>query len=211
VSALIVTGTDTDVGKTVVAAMLTLGLGGIYWKPIQCGTEGGTDRDTVAKLTGLDASHFLSERYRLKQPLSPHRAAELDGVVIDPNALDLPDGPRNVPLIVEGAGGVLVPITRDMLQIELFAHWRAPVVVCARTKLGTINHTLLTLSVLRERNIPVQGVVFVGDAMPDSERTIVEFAGVKRLGRLPLLATLDAARLSEAFAANFRREDFLLG
>ena len=207
-SALIVTGTDTDVGKTVVAAMLTLALDGVYWKPIQCGTADGTDRETVAKLTGLDASHFLPERYCFREPLSPHRAAELDGITIDPSTLDLPDVPWERPLIIEGAGGLLVPLTRDLLQIELFARWGAPVVVCARTKLGTINHTLLTLSALRARNIPVLGIVFAGESMPDSERTIVDFSGAKRLGRLPPLPTLDAKSLREVFEAEFRREDF---
>jgi dethiobiotin synthetase len=209
---LIVTGTDTGVGKTVVAAMLTLAFHGIYWKPIQAGTEDGTDRQRVAALTGLPEAHFRSERYVLGQPLSPHRAAELDNVRIDPDGLHLPeDIAPDRWLIVEGAGGVLAPITRSMLQIDLFVRWSAPVILVARTALGTINHTLLSLEALKRRAIAVRGVVFVGDAIEDTERTIVEFGLTKKLGRLPFLKTLDADSLCEAFAAHFNRRDFEMG
>jgi dethiobiotin synthetase len=206
---VIVTGTDTGIGKTVVAAMLTLVFEGVYWKPIQCGTEGGTDRETVARLTGLDTSHFRPERYCFREPLSPHRAAELEGVTIEPKDLRLPDDvPQDCLLVIEGAGGLLVPITRDLLQIELFARWDVPAIVCARTKLGTINHTLLTLAALKERKIPLLGILFVGDAMPDSEKTIVAFSGAKRLGRLPFLPNPDFGSLRAAFAEGFRVDDF---
>jgi dethiobiotin synthetase len=206
---LTVTGTDTDVGKTVVCAMLTLALDAIYWKPIQAGTADGTDRQRVATLTGLPEDCFRSERYTLREPLSPHRAAELDGVEIDPRQLELPaDIPSGRWLIVEGAGGVLVPIHRGMLQVDLFVHWGAPVVLCARTALGTINHTLLSLEALKHRSIDVLGIIFVGDPMPDTERTIVEFGGTKSLGRLPILPRLDAAALKAAFAASFDRRNF---
>ena len=206
---LIVTGTDTGVGKTVVSAMLTLALDGIYWKPIQAGTAEGTDRQRVAALTGLDAERFRPERHMLREPLSPHRAADLDGVGIRADQLELPaDIPHRTPLIIEGAGGVLVPINRQMLQVELFARWRGPVVLCARTSLGTINHTLLSLEALKRRSIDVLGIVFVGDAMPDSERTIIEFGGTKSLGRLPFLPNLDADALKTTFASAFERRDF---
>ncbi|HEX3484881.1 MAG TPA: dethiobiotin synthase [Micropepsaceae bacterium] len=205
---LIVTGTDTGIGKTMVCAMLMLALDGFYWKPIQSGTADGTDRQHVAALTGLPDARFLEERYVLSQPLSPHRAAELDNTGIDPANLALPHGPEGRWLIIEGAGGVLVPVTRQMLQITLFSRWRAPVIVVARTSLGTINHTLLTLEALRRRDIAVLGVLFVGDAMPDNERTISEMGAVKRLGRLPILPTPNAASLREAFGSHFDRHDF---
>ena len=204
---LIVTATDTDVGKTIVSAMLTLALGAIYWKPIQAGITDGTDRQRVAALTGLPDDRFRPERYVLREPLSPHRAAELDGVEIAP--IDLPtDIPSDRWLIIEGAGGVLVPINSGMLQVDLFARWQAPAVLCARTTLGTINHTLLSLEALNRRGIEVLGVIFVGGAMPDTERTIVEFGGIKSLGRLPILPHLDANALKAAFAASFDRRDF---
>lgn len=207
-SSLIVTGTDTGIGKTVVAAMLTLALDGYYWKPIQSGTKGGTDRETIAAMTGLPPSRLLKETYVLSEPLSPHRAAELDGVAIDPDALGLPEA--GGPLIIEGAGGVLVPVTRKMLQIDLFARWGLPVVLVARTALGTINHTLLSLEALQRRKIPVLGVIFVGEAMDDSEKTIIAFGKTKRLGRLPILSKLDADSLKAAFAAHFDASDFSL-
>lgn len=205
---LIVTGSDTGVGKTVVCAMLTLALEGMYWKPIQSGTDGGTDTQLVQAMTNLPLSHFLPERYVLRNPLSPHRAAELDGIGIAVETLDLPQTAGNRRLIVEGAGGVLVPINRQTLQIALFSRWAAPVLVVARTALGTINHTLLTLEALERRAIKVLGVIFVGDTMPDTERTIAEFGRVKVLGRLPILPALDAGTLHEAFRTNFDRHDF---
>lgn len=210
-SALVITGTDTGIGKTVVAAMLTLALDAVYWKPVQAGLEGGTDTATVAALTGLGPEHFLLERYRLEQPLSPHRAAELAGIEIDPRALVLPRLAReDGVLIVEGAGGLMVPLTRRTLFIDVFERWGAPVVLVARTALGTINHSLLSLDALRRRDVPVLGIAFVGDEVPDSERTICEYASVKRLGRVPILPELSAAALRQAFAAGFRREDFPL-
>jgi len=208
-TALIVTGTDTGVGKTVVSAMLTLALNGVYWKPIQAGTADGTDRMRVAELTGLPESHFRTERYVLREALSPHLAAELDDMDIETETLELPtDIPPDCRLIVEGAGGVLVPLNRATLQVMLFARWRAPVILCARTTLGTINHTLLSLEALKQREIEVLGIIFVGNAMPDSERTIVEFGKTKRLGRLPMLPQLNATTLMKAFEANFDRRDF---
>jgi dethiobiotin synthetase len=205
---VIVSGSDTGIGKTVVCAMLTLALDGVYWKPIQSGTAGGTDTQRVQAMTGLPPSHFPPERYVLRDPLSPHRAAELDGIAIEPESLDLPQANGKRWLIVEGAGGVLVPINRQMLQIALFSRWRAPVIVVARTALGTINHTLLTLEALKHRAIDVVGIIFVGDAMPDTERTIAEFGGIKSLGRLPILPALNADVLREAFDAHFDRRDF---
>jgi dethiobiotin synthetase len=205
---LVVTGTDTGIGKTVVCAMLMLALDGFYWKPIQSGTDGGTDRERAIALTGLPDSRFLHERYVLREPLSPHRAAELDGIKIETAKLELPVAPEADWLLIEGAGGVLVPIDRDVLQVELFLRWHAPVILVARTALGTINHTLLTLEALRHRALTVLGVIFVGDSMPDTERTISEMGGVIRLGRLPFLPSLDAANLREAFNTHFNRHDF---
>jgi dethiobiotin synthase len=207
---LIVTGSDTGVGKTVVCAMLTLALEGIYWKPIQSGMDGGTDTQRVRAMTNLPPSHFLPERYVLRAPLSPHRASELDGIAIALESLDLPQTAGKSWLIVEGAGGVLVPIDRQTLQIALFSRWRAPVLVVARTALGTINHTLLTLEALQRRAIKVIGVIFVGDSMPDTEHTIAEFGAVKILGRLPILPALDAGTLRQAFRANFDPHEFEL-
>lgn len=202
----IVSGTDTGIGKTTAAAMLTLMLDADYWKPIQSGTEDGTDKETVAALTGLPDGRFVPEAYVLTEPLSPHRSAELDGVNIDIDRLGLPLRPR--PLIVEGAGGLLVPVTRTLLQIDLFKTWDAPVILCARTGLGTINHTLLSIEALRARGMTLHGLLFIGDDNADNIRTIAEVSGARILGRLPRLAKLDTAALREAFAQHFHLEDF---
>jgi dethiobiotin synthase len=208
-TALVVTGTDTGIGKTVVAAMLTLALDAVYWKPVQSGAINDTDAAAVAAITGLGPERFILERYLLTQPLSPHRAAELDGVEIDLHSLVLPGStPGGRPLIVEGAGGLMAPLTRRTLYIDIFQRWGVPVVLCARTALGTINHSLLSIEALRARDIPILGVVFIGDAMPDNEQTICEFADVKRLGRLPLLPRLTPVTLVEAFSNEFHRQDF---
>lgn len=204
----VVAGTDTDVGKTVVAAALTRALDAYYWKPIQSGLVGGSDADTVARLSGLPRDRIVPEAYRFTEPLSPHRAAEIDGLDIDAARLALPDTDPSRPLVVELAGGLMVPLTRRLLQIELVRSWQLPVVLVARTSLGTINHTLLSIHALRTHAIPLHGVVFHGPANPDSERTICEFGSARNLGRMPVLDPLDAATLHRAFADNFKREDF---
>ncbi len=203
----IITGTDTDVGKTVVAAMLTLALEAYYWKPIQCGVEGGVDTKTVQRLTQLPQERFVEEKYILSEPLSPHRAAELDGVEIDPDSFVMPK--VSGPLLIEGAGGLMVPITRSFLQVDLFKNWGLPVILVARTGLGTLNHTLLSLEALKNRKIPLHGIIFTGPENPDNIRTISEFSKAKILGRLPMLDSLSASVLTEAFDQNFRLEDFL--
>jgi dethiobiotin synthetase len=203
---IIVTGTDTDIGKTVFAAALAGVLGASYWKPVQAGMEGGGDAVTVATLSGLPAERMLPEAYRLRTPCSPHRAAEIDGVEIEIDRLTLPT--VQGPLVVEGAGGVLVPITQDLVFADLFARWAQPVVLVARTGLGTINHSLLSIEALRSRGVPILGIAFVGDAVEDSETIIARIGGVKRLGRLPRLAPLNATALGTAFLQNFDPEDF---
>lgn len=206
-SRFVITGTDTGIGKTVFAAALAGALDGNYWKPVQAGRAGETDRETVRRLSGLPPNRMLPERYCLTMPASPHLAADRDGIQIETGKLVLPKTER--PLIVEGAGGLLVPLTKRTLFIDIFARWGIPVVLCARTRLGTINHSLLSLEALRRRNIPVHGIVFIGEESAGVEETIAELGGVRRLGRLPHLPKLDAETLAAAFAANFRRSDFL--
>jgi dethiobiotin synthetase len=206
--AILVSGTDTDVGKTVFAAALVAALDGYYWKPVQAGLAGETDTEIVQRLANLPSERVLHEVYRLTTAASPHLAAERDGVEIDVEGLAKPSVQGRT-LIIEGAGGLLVPLNRSFLQIELFARWGAPVVLVASTRLGTINHSLLSIEALQRRRIPLLGVAFVGDENADSERTITTMGGVRRLGRLPHLDRLDAASLGSAFAANFRATDFL--
>jgi len=202
----IVSGTDTGIGKTLCAAMLTLGLDGCYWKPLQSGTEDGTDSMRVRELTGLPPERFFPEAHVLSQPLSPHRASELDGVTIEPERIVPPTTERT--LLIEGAGGLLVPVTRKLLQIDLFKRWNLPVILCARTGLGTINHTLLSVEALKSRNMKIHGLIFIGPDNPDNMRTIAEFSGCKILGHIPPLDVINAETLARVFRAGFRREDF---
>ncbi len=198
----VVTGTDTGIGKTIFSAALAQATGTPYWKPIQSGLEEETDSEAVARLAGVP---IRPEAWRLVTPASPHLAAEIDGVNIGIETLTPPPGD----LIVEGAGGALVPVTRTTLYADLFARWQVPVIVCARTALGTINHSLLTIEALRARAVPIHGIAFLGDAVPDSEAIISEISGVRRLGRLPIIDPLTSETLAEAFKANFDIADFV--
>lgn len=195
----VVTGTDTDIGKTVFCAGLAAMLGARYWKPVQAGFP--TDSQTVAALAGVE---ILPEVYRLKLAASPHQAAEEEGITIDPDRLVPPEAP----VVIEGAGGLMVPLTRQTLFIDVFARWQIPVILCARTRLGTINHTLLSIAAIRARAMPLHGVAFIGEANDESERIITEIGQVKRLGRLPAVQPLSARRLAETFATAFQRADF---
>jgi len=187
--AYIITGTDTDVGKTTAAMELLRISGKRYWKPLQSGTDsqGRTDTDIVRIATGLPAEHFLPESYCFMSSLSPHRAAELDGVTIDPQKI-LNDYQRHIDnissnasgLLIEGAGGLMVPITRDLLQIDLFTQMQAitvaPIILVARTTLGTINHTLLSLEAIRARRLPLAGILFCGLTNDENIQTILDFS-----------------------------------
>lgn len=194
----IIAGTDTGVGKTVIAAGLAQALEAAYWKPVQAGLADETDSAAVSRLTGGGVS-VLPEAFRLATPCSPHAAAGIDGVRITAQALALPRSER---LIVEGAGGVLSPLADDLLPADLFARWGLPVILVATTRLGTINHSLLSLEALRARGIAVAGVIFSGAAEPVCEDAIVRLGKCRHLGRLPHLDPLDAGTLAQGFAGH---------
>lgn len=204
---IVVTGTDTGIGKTVFAAGLAAFLGASYWKPVQSGLDEETDSAAVARLAGLPPERVLPEAYRLNTPASPHLAARIDGVTIDPARLVFPQ--LAGPLVVEGAGGLMVPLTDETLLIDIFARWRAPVVLCARSGLGTINHTLLSLEALRRRDVPVLGVALIGEPHGENARIIAALGRVKLLGTLPRLDPLTRETLAAAFAAHFNAADFV--
>lgn len=197
----VATGTDTGIGKTVFSAALAGALDGYYWKPVQSGLDEETDSETVRRLSGLSAERIFPEAWRLQTPVSPHLSAEIDGVAIDPDALRLPETDR--PLVVEGAGGLLVPLTRQSTYIDVFARWGQPVILCARTGLGTINHTLLSVEALRQRRIPIAGIAFIGEERSDTQVTIAEMSGVPVLGRLPVRDVLTPENLRRAFRDHF--------
>ncbi|CAH2396996.1 dethiobiotin synthase [Mesorhizobium ventifaucium] len=198
---IVVTGTDTGIGKTVFSAGLAGLLNGFYWKPVQSGLDEETDSEAVERLAGLPSGRVLPEAHRLKSPLSPHRSAEIDGVSIEAADLAFPVLPT--PLVIEGAGGLMVPINRQTRFIDIFAEWRLPVILCARTELGTINHTLLSIEALRARSIPLIGIAFIGEEVADTQRTITEFGAVRQLGRLPHLVPLTRETLRKAMFAGF--------
>ncbi|WP_315763977.1 dethiobiotin synthase [Sphingomonas sp. Y38-1Y] len=204
-SRFVIAGTDTGIGKTVFAAALTQAIGATYWKPVQSGTDEGTDTAAVAALAGIPRERLLPEAYVLATPCSPHLAAEIDGVTIDPARLT---PPAIDPLVIELAGGLMVPLTRTLPTIDLVARWNLPVILVARTALGTINHSLLSIEAMRRRGIPIHGIAFVGDSVPDSEATIEAMGDVRRLGRLAPIDPLTPDTLAAAFAAGFDLADF---
>ena len=192
---IIICGTDTDVGKTIVSSFFVQGLKGTYWKPIQSGTEEGTDTKTVCNLLNLEPNRYLSERYKFKAPVSPHWAAEQESDFIEPSNLKLPE--LDELIIIETAGGLMVPLNRNWLQIDQLKAWGAPIILVARTSLGTLNHTLLSLEALKNRNINILGIVLNGPPHDDNPKTLEQFGNTKVLARLPIFQEVSAKELSE--------------
>jgi dethiobiotin synthetase len=201
---LVIAGTDTDVGKTVVSALVVQGLGAHYWKPVQSGLAEGSDTERVRNLLALPPERILPEAYRFQAPVSPHWAARMEGVRIEPEALVLPQ--VEAPLVVECAGGLMVPLRLDpaghLLQIDQLVAWGLPVLLVARSGLGTLNHTLLSLEALRHRAIPVLGLVLNGPLHPDNPPTLEAIGGVPVLAQLPPLEPLSAVGLQEQWLAS---------
>ena len=190
-----VTGTDTDVGKTVVSAILAQGWGARYWKPLQAGTEGGTDSQAVASWLGQD--RVLPEHAVLSRPLSPNQAAEQDGVSLELASIQLPAWPG--PLVVEGAGGLMVPLNQQHTMLDLMARLGLPVVLVARSGLGTLNHSLLSLAMLKARGLKLLGLILVGEHNPLNQRDIQHFGQAEIIGRVPPLAQLNARSFQQVF------------
>ena len=202
---LVVVGTDTDVGKTVISALLVQGLGAHYWKPVQCGDlEIGGDTGRVANLCGLSAEQqqqrLLPEAYRLKAPASPNQAARAEGFAVDPAQLSLP--PVDGPLVVETAGGLLVPLRDDYLQIQQIQQWQRPVLLVARSGLGTLNHTLLSLEALQRRQIPVLGLILNGPRHPANHHTLCAMGGTTVLAEMEPQPTLGQQALSRLWSSS---------
>lgn len=174
-----VTGIGTDVGKTVAASILTEALHADYWKPVQAGALDFTDTDTVISLVSNSISTFHPEAYRLKMAASPHRAAAAEGIELNVRGIKLPQTENN--LIVEGAGGLMVPLNKRFLMLDLVQQLGLEVVLVSRNYLGSINHTLLTAEVLRYRKVPVAGIIFNGEENAASEDFIIKYTGLRRL------------------------------
>jgi dethiobiotin synthetase len=200
---LFITGTDTGVGKTVISAILAAGLDGYYWKPIQSGLEETTDTEWVREKTGLAKERFFPEAYRLRLPLSPHASARNDGVRIELNAFHIPAIPRSGRLIIEGAGGVMAPINEEQLMTGLMKRLSAPVLLVARTNLGTINHTLLSLEQLRREGIKIWGVVMNGTRNKENREAIEYYGRIRVLAEIEPLPVIDPENLKRAFNGHF--------
>ena len=205
---LFVTGTDTNVGKTVLSALLVAALNGTYWKPIQTGAAEGTDRQQIMRWAELPEARTVPECYCFDPPVSPHLAAEAYGVTIELGRIRRPPLPPGVPLIIEGAGGVLVPINDSELMLDLIGKLDAPVVVASRTALGTINHTLLTVRALHGARVCVKGVVMIGRENQDNERAIERYGAVPVVGRIPVLDNICRSALLQVFESRFDRKIF---
>jgi dethiobiotin synthase len=199
VRGVFVTGTDTGIGKTVVAACLARAWQAGYWKPVQTGTAtGDDDTATVAALAGLAAERVFAPVYALQAPLSPHAAAELEGIRISMDGIAPPETAR--PLVVEGAGGLFVPLNDGNFMIDLMARLALPVLLVARSTLGTINHTLLSLTALRSRALPIAGVVLNGPPNADNRAAIERFGQVRIVAELARIDPLDAAAIDRLAA-----------
>jgi dethiobiotin synthetase len=205
---LFVTGTDTNVGKTVLSALLVAALNGTYWKPIQTGASEGTDRQQVVRWADLPESRAVAECYCFQPAVSPHLAAAMSGVTIELERIRRPEQIAAPPLIIEGAGGVMVPINGSAMMIDLMSALGAPVVVASRTALGTINHTVLTVRALRGSGVCVKGVVMIGEENRDNERAIERYGEAPIVGRIPMLQCICYKTLVQTFENDFDREAF---
>lgn len=202
---IFVTGTDTGIGKTVVSAVLTEGLQASYWKPVQSGLEEETDSEFLSRVTSSDCE-ILPEGYRLQTPMSPHASASIDGVQINLDDLGIPPY-QNQHLIVEGAGGLMVPMNDDTMIIDLIEELQMPVVLVARSKLGTLNHTFLSLEALRNRSIPILGVVMNGPKHQSNYEAISRYGEVDILAELEYQDQLDTSCMNRLFQENFNNRE----
>ena len=197
-----VTGTDTGIGKTVVSAMLSQGLNASYWKPIQSGLEEETDTEFVRRVTDLTDNQIIPETFRLTEPLSPHASAAIDGVEISMDDFELPDF-QTEHLVVEGAGGLMVPMNDEDMIIDLIAYLGLPALLVARSELGTLNHTFLSIEALRSRNIPILGVVMNGPKNESNRKAIEKYGDIEILAESENIDDLNPETLNLIFKENF--------
>ncbi|TAE35391.1 MAG: dethiobiotin synthase [Sphingobacteriales bacterium] len=179
-----ITGIGTNVGKTIASAIVTEALQAHYWKPVQAGDLHQTDTHTVKALISNTKTVFYPEAYRLNTPASPHAAAKIDGIEIKLSDFKLPPSPNN--LVIEGAGGLMVPLNNTNLVIDLIAQLNVEVILVSQNYLGSINHTLLSIELLKSRNIPVKGIIFNGEPVPETENFILNHSGLPCILRIGL-------------------------
>lgn len=191
-----ITGIGTGIGKTIVSAILTEKLQADYWKPIQSGDLDNSDSLLVAQLISNRKTVIHPEQFKLTQPLSPHLSARIDGIEISTKKIKAPQTSNH--LVIEGAGGLMVPLNEQELILDLIKTLNAKVLVVSQNYLGSINHTLLTLEVLKLKKVEVEGLIFNGPANEESERYITTYSGIPVLGRIPQLETLDKSGILKA-------------
>jgi len=208
-SEIFVTGTDTGTGKTVLSALLCAALDAVYWKPIQTGSTEGTDREAVMRAAEIPSAQTREESYIFEPPVSPHLAARWAKRRIELARVQKPALAAGSRLVIEGAGGVLVPVNESEFMIYLMRHIGAPVLLAARSTLGTINHTLLSLAALRAAELPVLGIVLIGEANADNREAIETYGRARVVGEIPPLAKIDRESLREVFRTRFASEVFL--
>jgi dethiobiotin synthetase len=188
-SPIFVTGIGTGIGKTLISAILVEKLKADYWKPIQSGDLHETDTMRVQQLVSNNISAFHPEAYQLTQPFSPHKSAAIDGITIERGKIILPETKNQ--LIIEGAGGLMVPLADDFLIIDLIKQLNAEVILVSQFYLGSINHTLLSITALKQYQIPIKGIIFNGDEDVDAKKFILEYSGIKMLGYIPTINNMD--------------------
>jgi dethiobiotin synthetase len=193
---IFITGIGTGIGKTIVSAALVEKLKADYWKPVQSGDLDTSDTLTVKKLISNKTSVLYPETYRLSQPFSPHKSAAIDGITIDSGKFILPKTKNT--LIVEGAGGLMVPLNNNFLIIDLIKQLDAEAILVSRNYLGSINHTLLSIYALQQQNIPIKGIIFNGLKDIYSKEFIINYTGIEVLGHLPEYDTIDKKAIIDA-------------
>lgn len=191
-----ITGIGTDVGKSIASAVLVEALEADYWKPIQSGDLDNSDTMKTQRLVSNSNSVFHPEKHKLNIPASPHLAAKIDGVDIHIDDFELPETDNH--LIIEGAGGILVPINeREETILDLILYTDAEVILVSRHYLGSINHTLLSINQLRDRNIKLKGILFIGDENAETEAIIKTNGKVDILGRIPIIEELNKENINK--------------
>ena len=196
-----VTGIGTEVGKTIASAILTQALHADYWKPVQAGDLGNSDTDRIRSLVSDENTHFFPPAYALKHAMSPHAAAAFEEVEIDVDRIRRPQTSKN--LVIEGAGGLLVPLNDSSSILDLISP-EVQVVLVSRHYLGSINHTLLSYECLTRRNLTCSGIIFNGDPVPSTEQIILKRTNLPMIGRIheePFFSRETVSRYAEIFEA----------
>lgn len=199
---LFITGIGTDIGKTIVSAIITEALEADYWKPIQAGDLDNSDTDKIKKYISNSKTVFHKNSYALTTPASPHTAAAIDNTVIDIKKIKEPQTENH--LVIEGAGGLLVPLNNNHTIADLIQP-DYKVVVVSRHYLGSINHTLLTIEALKQRNIALAGIIFSGDEYKPTEEIILKKTGITLLGRVEHEPFFDTSVISD-YANQFKEQ-----